>query len=178
MNFLLWKCTSGTVTTSVLFWLSCDWRMCIRAVLLLLQWPYTLSVSKQSFASWGAGGGWLILSSQSEATGVFGQVVLWSLGPGVLVHVWTEVTGAGLCVYVYVHGHAQAMRYDVPLGSSRTDEAADLCVLPMSSWRWREQPWWTLSLADPAYPHDVSLTALSLHLQDHYHFIFSHLFTS
>lgn len=37
--------------------------------------------------------------------------------------------------------------YDVPLGSSRIDEAADLCVLPMSSWRWRKQPWLPLSLS-------------------------------
>lgn len=52
------------------------WIRAVLLLLLLLQWPYTLSVSKQSLASWGAGGGLPILSSQSEATGVFGQVEL------------------------------------------------------------------------------------------------------
>lgn len=43
---------------------------------------YSLSVSKQSLAGWGAGGGLLPLSGQSEATGVFGQVELRRYGAG------------------------------------------------------------------------------------------------
>lgn len=43
---------------------------------------YSLSVSKQSLAGWGAGGGLLPLSGQSEAAGVFGQVELRRYGAG------------------------------------------------------------------------------------------------
>lgn len=49
-------------------------------------------------------------------------------------------------------GEGECVWYDVPLGSSRIDEAADLCVLPMSSWRWRKQPW------PPRSPYSRSLT--------------------
>lgn len=56
---------------------------------------YSLSVSKQSLAGWGAGGVLLAFNSQSEATGVFGQVEQRRQGLAILVCVCGGGADAG-----------------------------------------------------------------------------------